>query len=160
MTLGEDHLAKTSELEVLKQACKEAATQKRIKGSDLERLSNAFGQRFAKAWKAVEDQRVKKYVFKDFMRGKELKELMLWEPGADGKGAELKRKKFDVQFWHDPKKNCSPRINNNPETISSIIFRFFPLDCVHDERDHLTKTPYFRIEINSSLNHPCKRYGI
>jgi len=61
---GENYLAKTSELETLKQVCKKVATAKRIEDADLDKLSAVLGQRFAKAWKAVEGKRVKKYVFK------------------------------------------------------------------------------------------------
>lgn len=57
-------MAKTSELETLEQICKEAATKKSIGDVDLDRLSIAFGQRFTKAWEAVEGKRVKKYAFK------------------------------------------------------------------------------------------------
>jgi predicted nucleic acid-binding Zn finger protein len=61
---GENYLAKASEPEILEQICKEAAIAKRIRDADLDRLSAAFGQRFTKAWEAVKDKRVKKYVFK------------------------------------------------------------------------------------------------
>ncbi|MCW3985567.1 MAG: hypothetical protein NWE91_04050 [Candidatus Bathyarchaeota archaeon] len=57
-------MAKTSELEILQQICKKAATGKLIKEADLNKLSSAFDQRFAKAWETVKDKRVKKYVFK------------------------------------------------------------------------------------------------
>jgi len=57
-------LTKTSELELLKQVCKETTMGERIKDSDLVKLSAAFGQRFVKAWKAVEGKRVKTYVIK------------------------------------------------------------------------------------------------
>lgn len=63
-SLRRNQLAGTSELEELKQICQEASAEKRIKDTDLERLSAAFGQRFAKAWEAVENKRVKKYIFK------------------------------------------------------------------------------------------------
>lgn len=49
---------------MLKQICKEEAMGKKIRNSVLDKLSAAFGQRFAKAWKAVKDKRVKKYVFR------------------------------------------------------------------------------------------------
>lgn len=57
-------MAKTSELEILENVCKKAALGKRIEDTDRAMLSAAFGPRFTKAWKAVEDKRVKKYVFK------------------------------------------------------------------------------------------------
>jgi len=59
-----------------------------------------------------------KFESPDFIGGKELKKLTLWEPCADGKGTELKRKKFDVKFWQDPK-------NIEAETIpdkSKLLF--------------------------------------
>jgi predicted nucleic acid-binding Zn finger protein len=56
-------LAETSELEMLKQICQEATKEKKVRDADLERLSAACGSRFARAWKAVEEKRVKKYVF-------------------------------------------------------------------------------------------------
>ncbi|MCK4477938.1 hypothetical protein KAU88_05365 [Candidatus Bathyarchaeota archaeon] len=59
-----NHLAKTSELDILQQICKKAATGKLINEADLNKLSSAFGQRFAKAWETVKDKRVKKYAFK------------------------------------------------------------------------------------------------
>ena len=62
--IAANHLAKTSELEILQQICKKAATGKLIKEADLNKLSSAFGQRFAKAWETAKDKRVKKYVFK------------------------------------------------------------------------------------------------
>jgi len=61
-------LAKTSELETLRQVCKKAVTAKRIEDADLDKLSVAYGQRFTKAWKAVEGKLVKKYVFKPSKR--------------------------------------------------------------------------------------------
>ncbi|MDH5447548.1 MAG: hypothetical protein OEY24_02375 [Candidatus Bathyarchaeota archaeon] len=61
-------MAKTSELETLRQVCKKAVTAKRIEDADLDKLSVAYGQRFTKAWKAVEGKLVKKYVFKPSKR--------------------------------------------------------------------------------------------
>ena len=61
---GENHLVETSELEKLRKICKKAVTTKRIKDHDLDKLFAVFGQRFAKAWKAVEGKRVKKYIFR------------------------------------------------------------------------------------------------
>lgn len=57
-------MTKLSELETLRRICKEASKEKKISNTDLEKLSVAFGQRFAKAWKAVEEKNVKKYMFK------------------------------------------------------------------------------------------------
>ncbi len=57
-------MARSSELEMLKNVCREVAIEKRIKESDLDTLSTVFGQRFEKALKATEGRRVKKYIFK------------------------------------------------------------------------------------------------
>ena len=57
-------MTRTSELRMLRQVCEDAATEKRIKDSDLNTLSAAFGQRFEKALEAVKTKRVKKYAFK------------------------------------------------------------------------------------------------
>ena len=80
-------MASASELHKLKQVCKEATTERRIKDADLDKLSAAFGQRFEKALEAVKDKRVKKYVFKPSNRivwivvGKERDYLIM--PAAD-----------------------------------------------------------------------------
>lgn len=42
-----------------------------------------------------------KWFSADFVECKELKELKLWEPSYDGKGAPLKRKKYSIKFWQD-----------------------------------------------------------
>ncbi len=57
-------MTKLSELETLRRICKEASKEKKISNTDLEKLSVGFGQRFARAWKAVEEKNVKKYMFK------------------------------------------------------------------------------------------------
>jgi len=57
-------LAKTSELQLLKQACQKALKEGRIEDIDLDKLSAAFGERFGKAWETVKDKRVKKYLFR------------------------------------------------------------------------------------------------
>ncbi len=57
-------MTSTSELRMLRQVCEDAATEKRIKDSDLNTLSAAFGQRFEKALEAVKTKRVKKYAFR------------------------------------------------------------------------------------------------
>jgi predicted nucleic acid-binding Zn finger protein len=80
-------LASASELHKLRQVCKEAATERRIKDADLDELSAVFGQRFEKALEAVKDKRVKKYMFKPSNRivwivvGKERDYLIM--PAAD-----------------------------------------------------------------------------
>ncbi len=57
-------MTKIPELALLRQICDEAATEKKIEDAGLVRLSAAFGQRFVKAWEALENKRVKKYIFK------------------------------------------------------------------------------------------------
>lgn len=80
-------MTSTSELRMLKQVCEEAATEKRIRDSDLNTLSAAFGQRFEKALEAVNGKRVKKYAFRPSNRvvwivvGKERDYLIM--PAAD-----------------------------------------------------------------------------
>ena len=80
-------MTSTSELRMLKQVCEEAATEKRIRDSDLNTLSAAFGQRFEKALEAVKGKRVKKYAFRPSNRvvwivvGKERDYLIM--PAAD-----------------------------------------------------------------------------
>jgi predicted nucleic acid-binding Zn finger protein len=80
-------LTSPSELRMLKQVCEDAAAEKRIKNSDLNTLSTAFGQRFEKALEAVKDKRVKKYAFRPSNRvvwivvGKERDYLIM--PAAD-----------------------------------------------------------------------------
>jgi predicted nucleic acid-binding Zn finger protein len=72
---------------MLKQVCEDAAAEKRIRDSDLNTLSTAFGHRFEKALEAVKDKRVKKYAFKPSNRvvwivvGKERDYLIM--PAAD-----------------------------------------------------------------------------
>ncbi len=56
-------MTKIPELALLRQICDEAATEKKIEDTGLVRLSAAFGQRFVKAWEALENKRVKKYIF-------------------------------------------------------------------------------------------------
>ncbi|MEM2118902.1 MAG: hypothetical protein QW840_02135 [Candidatus Bathyarchaeia archaeon] len=53
-----------SELDVLNSACKEAKTEGKLTGKTLTRLYEAFGQRFTKAFEALKENRVKKYVFR------------------------------------------------------------------------------------------------
>lgn len=63
------------------------AKTKAIEEADQKRLFDSFGQRFTKAWEAVTDKRVKKYVFKPSNRvvwivvGKERDYLIM--PAAD-----------------------------------------------------------------------------
>ena len=57
-------MVKSTELEMLYKICKTSARKRKINDADKKRLVKAFGERFIKAMKAVEDERVKKYVFK------------------------------------------------------------------------------------------------
>ena len=53
-----------SETEVLENVCKEIRKKGKMTGEDLDSLIMVFGARFRKAWNAVKNRRVKKYVFK------------------------------------------------------------------------------------------------
>ncbi len=68
LVCGENHLTKPSELATLRGICKKASTSKRIEDADRDKLYVAFGERFAKAWEAVEGNCVKKYIFKPSSR--------------------------------------------------------------------------------------------
>jgi len=56
-------MKKPSEVDVLKSLCKEIEVEGLVSDDHLNRLSTAFGSRFAKAWKALKEGRIKKYVF-------------------------------------------------------------------------------------------------
>ncbi len=77
----------TSEIDVLKAVCKKAKADGRVTGVSLSQLSEAFGSRFTKAWEALKESRVKKYVFRPSGRivwivvGKERDYLVM--PAAD-----------------------------------------------------------------------------
>ncbi len=53
-----------SELEALNGICKEVTAEGEVTENHKGQLSAAFGLRFTKAWEALEQGRVKKYVFK------------------------------------------------------------------------------------------------
>jgi predicted nucleic acid-binding Zn finger protein len=53
-----------SEIEVLNNICKKAKTEGKLTGKNLTALYDIFGQRFTKAFEALKENRVKKYVFK------------------------------------------------------------------------------------------------
>ena len=53
-----------AEIESLNAACKEARLKGKLTKKHIDSLKKAFGSRFLNAWKAVNDKRVKKYVFK------------------------------------------------------------------------------------------------
>lgn len=52
------------DVDKLREICKEIEKEGRVTGIHLSRLSAAFGARFAKAWEAVREKRIKKYLFK------------------------------------------------------------------------------------------------
>jgi predicted nucleic acid-binding Zn finger protein len=51
------------EIKLLESICKEAKTKGTLTEEHLARLSEALGSRFTKAWEAVKEERVKRYVF-------------------------------------------------------------------------------------------------
>ena len=53
----------TKENKVLEQVCREAKAQGKLTDSQRQQLSEALGSRFTKAWDAVKEERVKKYIF-------------------------------------------------------------------------------------------------
>lgn len=57
-------MKKPTEINMLENICKEAKGKGRVTGVHLTQLSTAFGPRFTKAWEALREERVKKYVFK------------------------------------------------------------------------------------------------
>ncbi|MFQ6080098.1 MAG: hypothetical protein ACE5OW_00310 [Candidatus Bathyarchaeia archaeon] len=57
-------MKKPSEPSVLKEVCREIRAEKRVTDVHLTQLSLAFGSRFDRAWEALREERIKKYVFK------------------------------------------------------------------------------------------------
>ncbi|HML03514.1 MAG TPA: hypothetical protein VK487_09105 [Candidatus Bathyarchaeia archaeon] len=57
-------MEKPSEVELLEQTCKKAKEGGKLDGSHLNMLYETFGMRFPKAWEALKEGRIKKYVFK------------------------------------------------------------------------------------------------
>jgi len=55
---------KNSEVNILRNICKKAKTEGKLTGKNLTKLYEVFGQRFIKAFEALKENRVKKYVFK------------------------------------------------------------------------------------------------
>ncbi len=53
-----------SEVETLNSMCKEAKAEGKLSGKNLTKLYEIFGQRFTRAFEALKEDRVKKYVFK------------------------------------------------------------------------------------------------
>ena len=55
---------KNSDVNILKNVCKKATKEGKLTGKNLTKLYEVFGQRFIKAFEALKENRVKKYVFK------------------------------------------------------------------------------------------------
>lgn len=53
-----------SEIDALNSVCKKAKTEGKLTGKNLTNLYEIFGQRFTRAFEALTENRVKKYVFK------------------------------------------------------------------------------------------------
>ncbi|MCS7114316.1 MAG: hypothetical protein RMJ15_07505 [Nitrososphaerota archaeon] len=53
-----------TENDILNAICKRAKAEGKLTGENLTNLYEAFGQRFTKAFEAIKENRVKKYVFK------------------------------------------------------------------------------------------------
>jgi len=54
----------TSEIKILKAACEEAKLKGELSQRHIDSLTRMFGSRFSNAWKAINEDRVKKYIFK------------------------------------------------------------------------------------------------
>ena len=57
-------MEKKSEIDILNTTCKEAKAEGKLTGKNLTKLYEVFGQRFTRAFEALKENRVKKYVFK------------------------------------------------------------------------------------------------
>ena len=57
-------MSENSEIDTLNTICREAKAEGRLTGRNLTRLYDIFGQRFTKAFEALKENRIKKYVFK------------------------------------------------------------------------------------------------
>ncbi len=51
------------EIKLLEKICKETKNTGKLTDNQLSQLSEALGSRFTKAWEAVQEERVKKYIF-------------------------------------------------------------------------------------------------
>ena len=51
------------EIKLLEKVCEETKITGKLKGSHISQLLEALGSRFTKAWDAVQEERVKKYIF-------------------------------------------------------------------------------------------------
>jgi predicted nucleic acid-binding Zn finger protein len=56
-------MTENSEIDTLNAICKEAKKEGKLTGKNLTKLYEIFGQRFIKAFEALKENRVKKYVF-------------------------------------------------------------------------------------------------
>ncbi|MEM3673358.1 MAG: hypothetical protein QW468_03940 [Candidatus Bathyarchaeia archaeon] len=56
-------MTENSETDILSAICKQAKAEGKITGKNLTKLYEIFGQRFTKAFEALQEGRVKKYVF-------------------------------------------------------------------------------------------------
>lgn len=61
-------MSEEPENELLISVCKEAKAEGRLTGKDLTRLHEVFGQRFTRAFETLQENRVKRYVFKPSRR--------------------------------------------------------------------------------------------
>jgi predicted nucleic acid-binding Zn finger protein len=57
-------MSEESEIDVLNTICKKAKAEGKLTGKNLTKLYEIFGQRFTRAFEALKEGRVKKYVFK------------------------------------------------------------------------------------------------
>ena len=57
-------MEENSEIDILNAICKEAKAEGKLTGKSLTSLYEIFGQRFTKAFEALKESRVKKYIFK------------------------------------------------------------------------------------------------
>jgi predicted nucleic acid-binding Zn finger protein len=57
-------MVENSEIDTLNTICREAKKEGKLTGKNLTKLYEIFGQRFTKAFEALRENRVKKYVFK------------------------------------------------------------------------------------------------
>ena len=57
-------MEETLEIKVLKATCEEAKLKGKLTKKHIDSLTGMFGSRFLNAWKAVNEGRVKKYIFK------------------------------------------------------------------------------------------------
>ena len=53
----------SKEVKLLSKVCKEAKSKGTFREEQLTQLSEALGSRFTKAWEAIQEERVKKYIF-------------------------------------------------------------------------------------------------